>query len=62
MIVEVQGMGFWTRVRLPSTPLRAGAENAVFMRVVLASAFRLGVKMCFEVENIKCARGNIVHQ
>ena len=21
MIVEVQGMGFWTRVRLPSTPL-----------------------------------------
>ncbi len=27
MIVEVQGMGFWTRVRLPSTPLDAAQTN-----------------------------------
>jgi len=27
MIVEVQGMGFWTRVRLPSTPLEAVETN-----------------------------------
>lgn len=30
MIVEGQGMGFWTRVRLPSTPLREMLENAMF--------------------------------
>ncbi len=40
MIVEVQGMGFWTRVRLPSTPLdavetncRPTAQIAVFRNV-----------------------------
>lgn len=27
MIVEGQGMGFWTRVRLPSGPLKAVATN-----------------------------------
>ncbi len=29
MIVEVQGMGFWTRVRLPSTPLKLANPNTV---------------------------------
>ena len=29
MIVEVQGMGFWTRVRLPSTPLESKRWNTV---------------------------------
>ena len=27
MIVEVQGMGFWTRVRLPPNPLNCEASN-----------------------------------
>ena len=27
MIVEVQGIGFWTRVRLPSTPLNHKYQN-----------------------------------
>ena len=29
MIVEVQGMGFWTRVRLPSTPLICANPNSM---------------------------------
>lgn len=29
MIVEGQGMGFWTRVRLPSTPLKSKRSNTV---------------------------------
>ena len=40
MIVEVQGMGFWTRVRLPPNPLdavetncRPTAQIAVFRNV-----------------------------
>ena len=28
MIVEGQGMGFWTRVRLPPTPLNESEVNA----------------------------------
>lgn len=30
MIVEGQGMGFWTRVRLPSSPLKRMLENTMF--------------------------------
>ena len=30
MIVEGQGMGFWTRVRLPSGPLMGMPENVMF--------------------------------
>ena len=34
MIVEVQGMGFWTRVRLPSTPLKSKRSNTVQIRSI----------------------------
>ena len=29
MIVEGQGMGFWTRVRLPSSPLKRNKSNGI---------------------------------
>ena len=32
MIVEGQGMGFWTRVRLPSTPLDWVQEEPQFIK------------------------------
>jgi len=30
MIVEERGIGFWTRVRLPSSPLNHSHPNSVF--------------------------------
>ena len=53
MIVEVQGMGFWTRVRLPSTPFSGScgkrnltdSDSCFLILMVAAGMFyaRIGV-------------------
>jgi len=41
MIVEGQGMGFWTRVRLPSSPLKLNKSNSVYDIIVYRNMFCL---------------------
>ncbi len=48
MIVEVQGMGFWTRVRLPSTPL-----ERTDIRVITLSGEVVALKYCAIGEGMK---------
>ena len=43
MIVEVQGMGFWTRVRLPSTPLQSKRSNTVQKRNIAVFKNEFGI-------------------
>lgn len=41
MIVEEQGIGFWTRVQIPSTPLKHDNTNSLYDIVVYKNMFCL---------------------
>ena len=43
MIVEGQGMGFWTRVRLPSTPLKSKRSNTVQLSSIAVYKNEFGI-------------------
>ena len=45
MIVEVQGLGFWTRVRLPSTPLRSERSNTAWLRSIAVYENEFGIML-----------------
>ena len=45
MIVEGQGMGFWTRVRLPSGPLQHERSNTVQIRSIAVLKNEFGIML-----------------
>ena len=49
MIVEGQGIGFWTRVRLPSSPLDYVKSNPMFDIVIYKNIFALVKKLMYNI-------------